>query len=240
MTIKKRRLLDYLESGGEFERRGNVGMLLNHTFVHVEITPHAAQFMIWLLEQPCSATPLRNSIKKATLAFDPSDKNEEHRRAFEENYVVPDPIGTLKAVKTMQTLRLSCDHVQALSWALSVTPALVAQELLGMPEEAATTSKVLSKGGPIDLLMSYYFPDDEFFYEVDTQIVFAQLLRISMLMLEIDISAAHAAAAFQQLGTMKPNIMGGPGRLLRVGRNHPCPCGSGRKYKKCHKKKREG
>jgi len=27
-----------------------------------------------------------------------------------------------------------------------------------------------------------------------------------------------------------PAVRGGP----RVGRNDPCPCGSGKKYKKCH------
>lgn len=26
----------------------------------------------------------------------------------------------------------------------------------------------------------------------------------------------------------------GPRRVLRVGRNDPCPCGSGKKYKYCH------
>jgi len=25
-----------------------------------------------------------------------------------------------------------------------------------------------------------------------------------------------------------------PGRTARVGRNDPCPCGSGKKYKHCH------
>jgi len=32
-------------------------------------------------------------------------------------------------------------------------------------------------------------------------------------------------------------IMGGgaaPGKIAKVGRNDPCPCGSGKKYKKCH------
>ncbi|MEK7668352.1 MAG: SEC-C metal-binding domain-containing protein [Gemmatimonadota bacterium] len=26
----------------------------------------------------------------------------------------------------------------------------------------------------------------------------------------------------------------GPGGFAKVGRNDPCPCGSGKKYKKCH------
>ena len=31
-----------------------------------------------------------------------------------------------------------------------------------------------------------------------------------------------------------PQIIGAPPKKVRVGRNDPCPCGSGRKYKKCH------
>jgi preprotein translocase subunit SecA len=34
-----------------------------------------------------------------------------------------------------------------------------------------------------------------------------------------------------------PRILSGPmaaGPVPRVGRNEPCPCGSGKKYKKCH------
>lgn len=31
-----------------------------------------------------------------------------------------------------------------------------------------------------------------------------------------------------------PRIIGAPPKQTRVGRNDPCPCGSGRKFKKCH------
>ena len=30
-----------------------------------------------------------------------------------------------------------------------------------------------------------------------------------------------------------------PRHLLKVGRNDPCPCGSGKKYKECHEKEGE-
>ncbi len=36
---------------------------------------------------------------------------------------------------------------------------------------------------------------------------------------------------FEALDAAKPSI--GPRRATKVGRNAPCPCGSGRKYKKC-------
>jgi len=35
----------------------------------------------------------------------------------------------------------------------------------------------------------------------------------------------------EALDAAKPSI--GPRRATKVGRNDPCPCGSGRKYKKC-------
>ncbi len=41
-------------------------------------------------------------------------------------------------------------------------------------------------------------------------------------------SAVAAGAAFGSTATT------GPGSYPRVGRNEPCPCGSGKKYKKCH------
>ncbi|RYF39972.1 MAG: hypothetical protein EOO27_48395, partial [Comamonadaceae bacterium] len=32
----------------------------------------------------------------------------------------------------------------------------------------------------------------------------------------------------------RQNIASAPGGVPRVGRNDPCPCGSGKKYKQCH------
>jgi hypothetical protein len=32
----------------------------------------------------------------------------------------------------------------------------------------------------------------------------------------------------------KPPLSSGPSSIPKVGRNDPCPCGSGKKYKKCH------
>ncbi|MGH2709462.1 MAG: SEC-C metal-binding domain-containing protein, partial [Actinomycetota bacterium] len=42
-----------------------------------------------------------------------------------------------------------------------------------------------------------------------------------------------AVAAGAQDGTQEPSSAG-PARSDKVPRNAPCPCGSGRKYKKCH------
>jgi len=39
-----------------------------------------------------------------------------------------------------------------------------------------------------------------------------------------------AAAAGEEAGKIKTVVRGQP----KVGRNDPCPCGSGKKYKKCH------
>ena len=36
-----------------------------------------------------------------------------------------------------------------------------------------------------------------------------------------------------KLQTRKSPVTG-PRRVLQVGRNEPCPCGSGKKYKECH------
>lgn len=36
-----------------------------------------------------------------------------------------------------------------------------------------------------------------------------------------------------QLATRKSTVTG-PRRVGKVGRNEPCPCGSGKKYKDCH------
>jgi uncharacterized protein YecA (UPF0149 family) len=39
-----------------------------------------------------------------------------------------------------------------------------------------------------------------------------------------------AAPAGEEAGKTKPMVRSEP----KVGRNDPCPCGSGKKYKKCH------
>ena len=54
--------------------------------------------------------------------------------------------------------------------------------------------------------------------------------------------AAPAAAPQQQAGSRQPARVGGDDAVIKtvrreepkVGRNDPCPCGSGKKYKKCH------
>ena len=33
-----------------------------------------------------------------------------------------------------------------------------------------------------------------------------------------------------------PNGKTGPRQVVQIGRNEPCPCGSGKKYKQCHMK----
>lgn len=33
---------------------------------------------------------------------------------------------------------------------------------------------------------------------------------------------------------MRRSVQIEPRRIIRVGRNEPCPCGSGKKYKQCH------
>ena len=35
-------------------------------------------------------------------------------------------------------------------------------------------------------------------------------------------------------GAVDTGKLSGRGRIRKIGRNAPCPCGSGRKYKKCH------
>ena len=53
-------------------------------------------------------------------------------------------------------------------------------------------------------------------------------------------AAAAAAAPTQHhvgRGAIRPQpVMGQPaaGGLAKVGRNDPCPCGSGKKFKRCH------
>jgi preprotein translocase subunit SecA len=32
----------------------------------------------------------------------------------------------------------------------------------------------------------------------------------------------------------RPNVVQQPKRAKKIGRNEPCPCGSGKKYKHCH------
>ncbi|HWO89758.1 MAG TPA: preprotein translocase subunit SecA [Gemmatimonadales bacterium] len=54
----------------------------------------------------------------------------------------------------------------------------------------------------------------------------------------LPVSRASAAAARAAIGAGAAGAGGtgalGPGGYPRVGRNDPCPCGSGKKYKKCH------
>ncbi|MFZ2308504.1 MAG: SEC-C metal-binding domain-containing protein [Rhodoferax sp.] len=54
---------------------------------------------------------------------------------------------------------------------------------------------------------------------------------------EMDANTAGMRQGFdpRRLGTQKPSI-----NQVKVGRNDPCPCGSGLKYKKCHLLQREG
>lgn len=61
---------------------------------------------------------------------------------------------------------------------------------------------------------------------------------------EADLMVPGAARARQMQQAMTAshgdNVISGPstkkgqGGVPKVGRNEPCPCGSGRKYKKCH------
>jgi preprotein translocase subunit SecA len=49
-------------------------------------------------------------------------------------------------------------------------------------------------------------------------------------------TAAGGAGGTQVQNSTAPIVRAGP----RVGRNDPCPCGSGKKYKKCHLPLEEG
>jgi preprotein translocase subunit SecA len=48
---------------------------------------------------------------------------------------------------------------------------------------------------------------------------------------ESAMDTARSKAGVSSADTMRA---GEPARSDKVGRNEPCPCGSGRKYKKCH------
>jgi uncharacterized protein YecA (UPF0149 family) len=39
-----------------------------------------------------------------------------------------------------------------------------------------------------------------------------------------------------QISDIKVEVSGTPVSIPKVGRNHPCPCGNGEKYKHCHGK----
>ncbi|MEJ2077427.1 MAG: SEC-C metal-binding domain-containing protein [Acidobacteriota bacterium] len=44
----------------------------------------------------------------------------------------------------------------------------------------------------------------------------------------------RAASGVSEKIRLPKSVDFGPRRVLRVGRNDPCPCGSGKKYKHCH------
>ena len=58
-------------------------------------------------------------------------------------------------------------------------------------------------------------------------------LRITSLMIDSN-REVDAAAFVAQQRVASASVEGAPERLRSVGRNDPCPCGSGKKYKKCH------
>ena len=45
---------------------------------------------------------------------------------------------------------------------------------------------------------------------------------------------AAAQAAMGAVAAAMASSRGGSGAMPKVGRNDPCPCGSGKKYKQCH------
>jgi uncharacterized protein YecA (UPF0149 family) len=55
---------------------------------------------------------------------------------------------------------------------------------------------------------------------------------------DLGVDPALAAAGGQPAAPAQPSQAAGPATFQRalpkVGRNDPCPCGSGRKYKQCH------
>lgn len=57
-------------------------------------------------------------------------------------------------------------------------------------------------------------------------------LRKSFLSMEMP-SEELRASLLRQLDGIKPAAAAGPRTAAKVGRNEPCPCGSGKKYKKC-------
>ncbi len=59
-------------------------------------------------------------------------------------------------------------------------------------------------------------------------------LRIASLMLDTDREADAAAFVAQQGAAASAPSQGARAQRASVGRNDPCPCGSGKKYKKCH------
>lgn len=55
------------------------------------------------------------------------------------------------------------------------------------------------------------------------------------LMLDISTSPLEEMDTGMDMGLMQ-NLSRSEGREMKIGRNEPCPCGSGQKYKRCHGK----
>jgi preprotein translocase subunit SecA len=52
----------------------------------------------------------------------------------------------------------------------------------------------------------------------------------------VDSTGVEEGSALAQAVRSKPQPQQGGQHLEKVGRNDPCPCGSGKKFKKCHGK----
>ncbi len=75
-------------------------------------------------------------------------------------------------------------------------------------------------------------------FELFDQMLNAMRHNVTRILLSFPVEKLQAQAAAPSVPPPRPDPApartGGPVRARRVGRNEPCPCGSGRKYKHCH------
>jgi uncharacterized protein len=74
---------------------------------------------------------------------------------------------------------------------------------------------------------------EAFYREGDWQAESFEGLAESMVVIIPEALAEYAHIGRAVLGAALETVRQAPRRVARVGRNDPCPCGSGKKFKKC-------
>lgn len=237
---RRRHLMDRVNALEGEDRETAMTAMWIHSSTSLDMTPRTAEFFLSLLTHPDALDVVQRAIHRCGIDIIPDEEDEREGGDFfdalvEEVGADPDPVGVLRSVKTMTTLTLSKPHATALGLAVVGALTEIAKVEKGCTTEELKQYKLFhpNEGLLYEKAMAFHGDDPEFL-RADTFYVMGQLMAITTAFAEFDVSVAHAVSVATR------SSHGGCWTLLKYGRNDPCPCESGRKYKKCCKRRREG
>ena len=244
---RRRHILDDLSGreGADLDASMDAAWLAG--FVPLSMTPRSAEFFLTILEHPAAQEMVKNSI--TCTSFEPMTEDEEKEREALFADVGPatiamveiattdaDPVAILRAVNHMEVLNLYKPHAACISMAvISSIPLIIAERDDVDLQTVKDRSFMGNEDGLFSELVSEFHADDPSFFAADSVRIMCQMFAMAIAYAEHDKSAFHAADIAVKLSTH-----GGKFVLAKYGRNDPCPCWSGKKYKKCCRRRREG